>query len=125
MTIEDKRYEPPRYPKAGEPESSTTEEMKERGAEMYGKAKEQGSEMYDKAEHALSDAYDKTSKMASDTYRHTRQYSSENPGTTILIALGIGVGLGFLLAASSHRSSRRYAQPVIHALSDLASDIFR
>jgi hypothetical protein len=53
--------------------------------------------------------------------------SDENPSKTILIALGIGVGIGLLLgASSSHRSrSGRIAQPVIHALSDIAHEFFR
>jgi ElaB/YqjD/DUF883 family membrane-anchored ribosome-binding protein len=94
---------------------STTESLRERGAEAYGKA-----------EHAVSDAYDKTSEKVSETYEKAREYSSENPGKTILIALGIGLGLGLLLGAgTTHRSRNRFAQPVVNALTDIASELFR
>jgi ElaB/YqjD/DUF883 family membrane-anchored ribosome-binding protein len=94
---------------------STTENLRERGAETY-----------EKAEKAVSDAYDKTSEKVSETYEKARVYSSENPGKTILIALGIGLGVGLLLGASTNRrSGNRFAQPVVHALTDIASELFR
>jgi ElaB/YqjD/DUF883 family membrane-anchored ribosome-binding protein len=94
---------------------SSTENLRERGAEVYAKA-----------EQAMSDAYDKTSEKVGETYDKAMIYSSENPGTTVLIAFGIGLGLGLLLGSSAtHRSSNRFAQPVINALSGAASEIFR
>jgi ABC-type nitrate/sulfonate/bicarbonate transport system permease component len=65
--------------------------------------------------------------MVSETYGKAKVYSSENPGKTILIALGIGIGLGLLLGASTHHrsTSSRFAQPVVHALTDIASELFR
>jgi ElaB/YqjD/DUF883 family membrane-anchored ribosome-binding protein len=94
---------------------STTESLGERGAEAYGKA-----------EQAVSDAYDKTSEKVSETYEKAKEYSSEHPGQTVLIAFGIGLGLGLLLAAgTTHRSHNRYAQPVINAVSGVASELFR
>jgi ElaB/YqjD/DUF883 family membrane-anchored ribosome-binding protein len=86
---------------------------------------ERGAEVYDQAEKAGSDAYDKTAQAVNKTYDEVKRYSSENPGQTILIALGIGFGLGFILGASSGRSrTGRFAQPVVNALSDLALEIF-
>jgi len=64
---------------------------------------ERGSEVYGQAEQAASDAYDKTAQAVSETYDQAKNFSSENPGKTILFALGIGVGLGFLLGASCRR----------------------
>jgi ElaB/YqjD/DUF883 family membrane-anchored ribosome-binding protein len=94
---------------------STTENLRERGAEAYGKA-----------EQAVSDAYDKTSEKVSETYDKAREYSSEHPGTTVLVAFGIGLGLGLLLGAgTTHRSHNRFAQPVINAMSGVASELFR
>jgi ElaB/YqjD/DUF883 family membrane-anchored ribosome-binding protein len=85
-----------------------------------------GAEVYEQAEQAVSDVYDKTARTVSETYQQARSYSSENPGKTMLIILGIGVGLGFLLGASSRRSrSGRFAQPVVNALSDIALEFFR
>jgi ElaB/YqjD/DUF883 family membrane-anchored ribosome-binding protein len=79
-----------------------------------------------KADQAASDVYDKTSQAVSETYEKAKNYSNENPGKTILIALGIGVGLGLLLGASSrHSRTGRIARPVVNALSDIALEIFR
>ena len=74
----------------------------------------------------LNDVYDKTAQAVSETYAQAKSYSSENPGKTILISLGIGVGLGFLFGVSSRRSRiGRFAQPVVNALSDIALAFFR
>jgi ElaB/YqjD/DUF883 family membrane-anchored ribosome-binding protein len=89
---------------------------------------DRGAKVYGQAEKAVSDAYDKTAQTVSQTYGQAKIYSAENPGKSILIALGIGVGLGLLLrAGSSSRRSRtgRYAQPVVNALSGLAREYFR
>ena len=119
MEVEHDKYETPKQQMGGEPgsASATAQTMMERGAEVYGQA-----------EQAVSDVYDKTAQTVSETYEQAKSYSTENPGKTILIALGIGVGLGFLLgASSSSRRSRtsRFAQPVVNALSDLAQEYFR
>ena len=94
MDTEKNKYDTPSQKMAGEPGSASAAAQKvlDRGAEVYGQA-----------EKAVSDVYDKTAEAASKTYEQVKSYSSENPGQTILIALGIGVGLGFLLglAASS------------------------
>ncbi|MHB8122153.1 MAG: hypothetical protein ACYDG4_08365 [Desulfuromonadaceae bacterium] len=86
-----------------------------------------GTEAYGKAEQAAGEAYDKTTQKVKETYEKARSYSSENPGMTILVALGVGVGIGLLLGASSSHRSRtgRIAQPVINALSDIAHEVFR
>jgi ElaB/YqjD/DUF883 family membrane-anchored ribosome-binding protein len=116
MDIEKNKCEIPKQQGAGKPccAGATTHRIMERGAEAYGQA-----------EQAVSNAYDKTAEAVSKTYEKAKNYSSENPGKTILVTLGIGVGLGFLLGASS-RSSRggRIAQPVVKALSDIAREFF-
>ena len=90
MNVENNKYKTPKQQIAGEPGSScsTAQSILERGAEVYGKA-----------EQAVSDVYDKTAQVVSGTYEKAKSYSSKNPGKTILISLGIGVGLGFLLGA--------------------------
>ena len=119
MEVEMHKYETPKGQTSGDAGSAgaTAQNILDRGAKVYGQA-----------EKAVSDAYDKTAQTVSQTYEQAKSYSTENPGKTILIALGIGVGLGFLLrASSSSRRSRtgRYAQPVVNALSDLAREYFR
>lgn len=87
---------------------------------------DKGTEAYGKAEQAVGEAYDKTSQKVKETYEKAKTYSTENPGTTILVALGIGVGIGLLLGAnSSHRSrTGRIAKPVINAISEIANEYF-
>ena len=88
---------------------------------------EKGTDAYGKAEQVVGDAYNKTTQKVNETYEKAKSYSGENPGKTILIALGIGVGIGLLLSAgSSHRSfTGRIAQPVVNALSDIAREFLR
>ena len=88
---------------------------------------DKGTEAYGKAEQAVGEAYDKTTQKVKETYEKAKSYSDENPGKTVLIALGIGVGIGLLLSAgSSHRSrSGRIAEPVINALSEIAHVFIR
>jgi ElaB/YqjD/DUF883 family membrane-anchored ribosome-binding protein len=117
MDVENNKHETPKQQTVGESgsASATAESILERGAAGYGQA-----------EQAVSVGYDKTAQAVSETYEQAKSYSSENPGKTILIALGIGVGLGFLLGASSRRSrTGRFAQPVVNALSDIALEFFR
>lgn len=116
MDIKNNKYETPKQQveKTGS-HSAAAENILERGAEVYGQAKQ-----------AVSDVYDKTAKAVCKTCEQAKSYSSENPGKTILIALGIGVGLGVLLGARPHRSrTSRFAQPVVSALSDIALELFR
>lgn len=87
-----------------------------------------GAEAYEQAEEAASNAYDKTSEKVSNTYERVKRYSSENPGKSILVALGIGVGIGLILGSSTRRRpgvTSRLARPVVHALSDIALDFWR
>lgn len=86
---------------------------------------EHGAEILGKAEEAVSDAYDKTARTVGETYEHAKSYSGNNPGKALLITLGIGVGLGFLLGKNSRRmSAGRFARPVVNALSDIALEFF-
>ncbi len=104
-------------------QKSRKESGSDRTAEQ---AFKRGAEAYGQAEQAVSDAYDKTSEKVSETYEKARSYSNDNPGKTILLALGIGVGLGLLLGAGTRRSHNdRYARPVVNALSDIALEFFR
>jgi ElaB/YqjD/DUF883 family membrane-anchored ribosome-binding protein len=117
MEVENKKSKTAKQQVGEEPssESATAQSSLERGVEAYGQA-----------EQAVIDAYDKTTQKVSETYDKAKSYSNENPGKTILIALGIGVGLGLLLGASSrHSRTGRIARPVVNALSDIALEFFR
>ena len=117
MDVEHNKYKTPKQQTGAEPDSAraAAESILVSGAEVYGQT-----------EQAVSDVYDKTARAVGETYEQAKSYSSENPGKTILIALGIGVGLGFLLGASSrHSRTGRFAKPVVNALSDIALEIFR
>ena len=117
MEAQKNEYETPKQQMAGEPGSAgaTAQGILERGTEVYGQA-----------EQAVSEAYDKTAKVVSETYEQAKSYSRKNPGKTILIALGVGVGLGILLGASSrHSRTGRFARPVVNALSEIALEFFR
>ena len=117
MDTEKNQYETPNQKMAGESgsASATAQKVLDRGAEVYGQA-----------EKAVSDVYEKTAQAVGETYEQAKNYSRKNPDKALLIALGIGVGLGFLLGASSRRSRNGgFAQPVVNALSDIALRLFR
>ncbi len=118
MEVKHKKHETPKQQTAEESgsDSAADQSTLEHGAEVLGQAQE-----------AVSDVYDKTARTVSQTYAHVKNYSSKNPGKTMILALGIGVGLGFLLGASSRRSgiTGRFARPVVNALSDVALGFFR
>jgi len=95
-------------------------------SDTYDKTAEAVGNAYDKTSEVVSDAYDKTSKAVSGTYEMVMDYGSENPGKTILIALGVGAGVAFFLGAGSRRlRSGRFAQPVVNAIADIAMGFFR
>lgn len=94
--------------------------------ETYDKAAEKVGEAYDKIAPAAQQAYDKTAQAVNQTYHQTQRYGAENPGKTILIAMAIGVGVGFIWGSNSHHSrGGRYARPIVNAVSDVAMEFFR
>jgi ElaB/YqjD/DUF883 family membrane-anchored ribosome-binding protein len=117
MDIEKDKYEDLTQQIVGVPESdsATAQSILERGAEAYGHA-----------EKVVSDVYDKTSQAVGETYEQAKNYSRKNPDKAILIALGIGVGLGFLFGANCrHSRTGRFARPVVNAFSDIALGFLR
>lgn len=93
------------------------DQVGERAAETMDQAKRKVGELYDSANRSLNQQYDRA-----------MSYTRENPGTTTLIAFGAGVGVGMLLLSnlSSSRSRRsRVIEPVMNAVSTLASELFR
>jgi len=108
-------------------ETDKQQTVEESGSDCDQSTLEQGAEIIGEAEAAVGDIKEKAAMAVSETYEKAKNYSSHNPGKTILISLGVGVGLGFLLGASSRRSGTvgRFARPVVNALSNVALELFR
>jgi ElaB/YqjD/DUF883 family membrane-anchored ribosome-binding protein len=93
------------------------ERIEDRGAEALDQAKEKVGRVYDRANKSLIEQYEKA-----------MDYGRENPGKTTLIALGVGAGVGLLVASSFNapRSRRRrLVEPIMNALSTLACGLSR
>jgi hypothetical protein len=63
-----------------------------------------------------------------NTYDQAMSYGRENPGKLTLIAFGAGIGIGILLASNmggGRSRTNRIAEPVINALSQVATEFFR
>jgi ElaB protein len=92
-------------------------QVEERGAEIIDQAKQKASQVYDQANKTLNEQYEKA-----------MDYGRDHPGKTVLIAFGVGVGVGLLVASSfnaPYSRRRRIVEPVMNALSTLAYDLFR
>lgn len=95
--------------------------------EFAARQAERGAEAYAHTKETLSNAYTKTSDAFNHTYEWMVAYSQEHPGRTMLMAFGAGAGIGFLLG-SNGRAARRpsaYVEPVVNAISQFASEVFR
>jgi hypothetical protein len=81
---------------------------------------------YDETKGAMSDAYDKTYQTVTQGYDQAMAYGRQNPGKMTLMAFGVGLGLGLMLAAGGRRSRmRRYGEPVVNAIADIAQEFIR
>jgi len=81
----------------------------------------------DQAKQKAGEIYDQVNKTVNEQVNRAVDYSRENPGTTTLIAFGVGVGVGMLLLGNlrgGSRGRRRVVQPVMNALSTLAYELF-
>jgi ElaB/YqjD/DUF883 family membrane-anchored ribosome-binding protein len=93
------------------------EQVEDRGAETIDQAKRKVSQVYDRANRSMNAQYEKA-----------RGYGRENPGKTTLLAFGVGVGVGLIVAGSlsgpRNRRGRMY-ESVMNGLSTFAHDLFR
>ncbi len=94
-----------------------------RQAREYGRS----SEPMDQMRQSVSETYNRASHGMNETWEQAMDYGRENPGKATLIAFGAGVGVGLLLANGfvTRSRSRRIVPPVMNALSEIASEIFR
>jgi hypothetical protein len=89
-------------------------------------ATNRGSEAFNSTKRPMSQAYDRSARALGDTYDHALAYGRQNPGKTALIAFGIGVGVGvFLLGSRRHSRVRRYGEPIVNVLSNVAREFIR
>lgn len=96
------------------------------GVEAYEQAKQPAKEAYQKTAEAAGEVYEKTSRAVSGAYEQVVSYGQENPALMTLVAFGLGVGVGLLLASSVRRSrSRGFTEPIVEAIQDFASDYLR
>src|SRR5262245_9413628 len=98
-----------------------------RAKDQVSNAKERAAEIVDQTKQAVSNAYDQTTQTLSEKYGQAIEYGRSNPGTTMLITFGAGVGIGLLLAASLPGRSRmsRISEPIVNALSQVALEFLR
>jgi ElaB/YqjD/DUF883 family membrane-anchored ribosome-binding protein len=86
------------------------------------------AEFYDQTKKTISDTYNKTAEALNKGYDQAMAYGRENPGKTVLIALGSGLVVGLMLASRSRGRQNfytSYAEPVVNTLSDVVSNVFR
>ena len=91
------------------------------------RVEDSGAERLDQAKKKVSQVYDQASRSLNEQYEKAMDYGRENPGKTTLIAFGVGVGVGLLVASNfiaPHSRRRRMVEPVINALSTIASELF-
>jgi ElaB/YqjD/DUF883 family membrane-anchored ribosome-binding protein len=98
---------------SGEP-SSSGENILDQGARTYEDTKRKMSHVYDKSAYAIGQKYDQA-----------MDYGRNNPGKTVLIAFGVGIGLGMILLGSRRSRMSRYGEPIVNALSNLALEYIR
>jgi len=85
------------------------------------------SETINQAKQKVGEMYDQVNKSVNEQYTRAVGYTRENPGTTTLIALGVGIGVGMLLVnnVKGSRGRRgRVVEPVMNAISTLAYELF-
>ena len=97
----------------------------EERADMTEDLKNKAGHVYEQTRESVSQAYDRTAGALSETYDQAMMYARENPGKTTLIAVGIGVAVGLLLASGRRSRIRRFGEPIVNALSDVAMEIVR
>ncbi len=103
------------------------DKIEDKASELVDATKQTVADAYDKTNRVVTEAYDKTNRAVTENYQKAMEYGRENPGTLTLIAVGAGIGIGFLLANTYSPRSRasRVVPPVMSALTNLAYDLFR
>jgi len=76
---------------------------------------------------AARQAREHSSYGLNKTWEQVMNYSRENPGKSTLIAFGVGIGVGLLMTngLTTRSRSQRVIPPLMNALSEIASALFR
>jgi hypothetical protein len=100
----------------GAADSAAREKVEDRGAGMTDQSRLKVGQIYNQGNRNLNEQYE---KMIG--------YGRRNPGKATLIAFGVGVGVGLLVAGGFNARSRRsrLVEPVMNALSALAYNLVR
>jgi|WetSurMetagenome_2_1015567.scaffolds.fasta_scaffold398509_1 ElaB/YqjD/DUF883 family membrane-anchored ribosome-binding protein len=87
---------------------------------------DQTAQTYHETKRKMSQTYDRSAKAVGQTYDQAMDYGRNNPGKTVLVAFGVGLGVGMLLLGSSRRSRiSRYGEPIVNALSTIAMEFIK
>lgn len=111
--------------------SSGEAELERRAFERGRRLADRAGEAVDAAKRRVAGAYERTSREAERAYQGTVDYAREHPGTTALITLGAGIGIGFILAAAGQRAAIRrrmapaFAVAAAHSIRNLFGRRYR
>jgi ElaB/YqjD/DUF883 family membrane-anchored ribosome-binding protein len=102
--------------RAGNVAGAAREKVEGRGGDVMDQAKRKAGQVYDQANRSLNEQYERVI-----------DYGRDNPGKATLIAFGVGLGVGLLVAGGFKPRSRRsrLVEPVMNALSTLAYNLVR
>jgi ElaB/YqjD/DUF883 family membrane-anchored ribosome-binding protein len=91
------------------------------------KVEGRGGDVMDQAKRKAGQVYDQANRNLNEQYERVIDYGRENPGKATLIAFGVGLGVGLLVAGGFKARSRRsrLVEPVMNALSTLAYNLVR
>lgn len=108
-----------KYDQSGYDQSGSSSTMEREVGEITGQTR--------RARQSVSDTYHRASHGLNETWEQAMDYSRENPGRSTLIAFGVGVGVGLLMANgfATRSRTRRIVPPVMNALSEIATELFR
>lgn len=109
--------------------SRTSREHSSTGSSGYGVSGESSTMGRGVGEmrRGAGESYGRAGQGLNETWGQVMDYSREHPGKSTLIAFGVGVGVGLLMGGgfTARSRARRIVPPVMNALSEIASELFR
>jgi len=125
------KYDQSRYDRSGYDLSGSSSTMEREVGEITDQTRRAGmpgmAGETRRARQSVSDTYYRASHGLNETWEQAMDYGREHPGRSTLIAFGVGVGVGLLMANGFATRSRtqRIVPPVMNALSEIATELFR